>query len=64
MKKILFLALLFINFLVAEPRFEFNQTALDDYVIQLMGLMSMKLSREFQAKVLQLILLILLRKPS
>ena len=37
MKKILFLALLFINFLVAEPRFEFNQTALDDYVHSIDG---------------------------
>ncbi len=32
MKRILFLVLLFTNSLVAEPRFEFNQTALDDYV--------------------------------
>ena len=37
MKKILFLALLFTNFLVAEPRFEFNQTALDDYVHSIDG---------------------------
>ena len=32
MKRILFLVLLFTNSLVAEPRLEFNQTALDDYV--------------------------------
>ncbi len=32
MKRILFLVLLFTNSLVAEPRFELNQTALDDYV--------------------------------
>ena len=37
MKRILFLALLFTNFLVAEPRFEFNQTALDDYVHSIDG---------------------------
>ena len=37
MKRILFLALLFTNFLVAEPRSEFNQTALDDYVHSIDG---------------------------
>ena len=37
MRRILFLILLFANFLVAEPRFEFNQTALDDYVHSIDG---------------------------
>ena len=37
MRRILFLILLFANFLVAEPRLEFNQTALDDYVHSIDG---------------------------
>ena len=37
MRRILFLILLFANYLVAEPRFEFNQTALDDYVHSIDG---------------------------
>ena len=32
MKKVLFLIICFANFLFAEPRLEFDQTALDEYV--------------------------------